>query len=111
MVACWSRFLGVVGEGGSGGRSRFAVRDEAFVETEVSLLEKPEVPEPELEEPSDRCVPLFSQVKGGPDTGMGLGLTLPIVPVWRTVPKSHRSSGSESALKGYHEEEFGGIVE
>jgi hypothetical protein len=47
-------------------------------------------------EMSDRWVPLFSQVRGGPETCM-LFCARPMVPgreALRTVPKSQRSSGS-----------------
>ena len=35
---------------------------------------------PEFEEPSERVVPLFSHVRGGPDTCTGLGAARPTVP-------------------------------
>lgn len=55
--------------------------------------------DPEPPESVDRTLsPLYSQVKGGPETGIGLGFARPIVPgraaALRTVPKSQRSSGS-----------------
>lgn len=54
--------------------------------------------DPDVDDSSDRIEPLFSHVKGGPDTCIGLGCALPTVAAWRTVPKSQRSSGSLLAL-------------
>ena len=48
---------------------------------------------PEDDEPSERVVPLISHVNGGPETCTGFCAARPTVR--RTVPKSHRSSGSE----------------
>lgn len=68
---------------------------------EDAYFDDPDDPEPKprcpvvTSELPERAVPLFSQVRGGPDTC--IGLERPIVLgrlVWRTVPKSHKSSGS-----------------
>lgn len=74
-----------MGDDGSGGRSTLVD------ELEVRLVEMEE------EEVSARPEPFISHVKGGPETLIEL-LARPIVrPACRTVPKSHKSSGSPLA--------------
>lgn len=71
-----------LGEDGSGGRSTLVA------ELEVRLVEMEDA------EVSPRPEPFISHVNGGPETLIEL-LARPIVrPACRTVPKSHRSSGS-----------------
>ncbi len=65
------------------------------IEAASDAPRRPEYVELELDESSDRVVPLFSHVSGGPETWIGLAAARPTVPAWRTVPKSQRSSGSE----------------
>ena len=79
---------------GRGGSSPFALIVVA-IEDVSDPPRRPEYVELELDESSDRVVPLFSHVSGGPETWIGFGAARPTVPAWRTVPKSQRSSGSE----------------
>lgn len=95
-MACWSNRFGVAGaDGGKGGSSLLLVMDEEYFEEPEEPDPKPWRVEEEAVETSEGAVPLFSQVNGGPETWMGF--ERPIVegrPAWRTVPKSHKSSGS-----------------
>ena len=74
-----------MGDDGSGGRS--ALVDEV----EVRLAETEGV------EVSPRPVPFISHVNGGPETLIELLLRPIVRPACRTVPKSHKSSGSPLA--------------
>lgn len=91
-VPCVGCFLGVAGpDGGSGGSSPLPCTELTYDAACSFCLWLNECA-PELEEPSERVVPLFSQVSGGPDTCTGFGCVLPTVSACLTVPKSHRSS-------------------
>lgn len=64
------------------------------------MLSEDFIDEPDEPEPFEREVLLFSHVSGGPDTCIGFCCARPTVPPrapLRTVPKSHRSSGSAPA--------------
>lgn len=87
-----SNFFGVVGDGG---RSDLELAEAEYAAACTLSLWLKEC-RPELDEPSDLVVPLFSHVKGGPDTVIELCFALPTVGCL-TVPKSHRSSGSSAA--------------
>ena len=78
-----------MGDVGRGGRSPLIDDDE--LELEGRLVEM------EVVEVSARPEPFISHVKGGPETLIELLARPTVRPACRTVPKSHKSSGSPLA--------------
>jgi len=80
-------------EDGNGGRSPFDDMEDFVEETDPRRVV-------DSEALTEWEVPLFSHVRGGPETCIGFCWARPIVPArvaLRTVPKSQRSSGSPPA--------------